>query len=182
MVQIGAKLLERLAAAVELGGRRGQPLALCIHLAGCTPLRDDHLLPVEAELLEVFFLIALELLASGHELIPDPAGTPSSPSRDWVFADGAPGKIGFIDSVSAPFCDQCNRVRLTADGKLRTCLFSLEETELLGILRDPGWDEEAADRELGRAIVAAVWRKEPGHKINHADFVRSSRTMSQIGG
>jgi cyclic pyranopterin phosphate synthase len=119
----------------------------------------------------------LERIAERHALIPDPEGDPSAPSRDYVFADGAPGKIGFINSVTEPFCEQCNRVRITADGKLRTCLFSLSETNLLELIRSG-----ASDASIAAAFRDAVWRKEPGHKINQPDFVRSSRTMSQIGG
>jgi GTP 3',8-cyclase len=112
-----------------------------------------------------------------YPLRPESVERGRSPSRDHVFEDGAGGKIGFINSVSEPFCESCNRVRLTADGKLRTCLFSLLETDLRHLLR-----EGADDATIARVIRDAVWRKEPGHKINEADFVRSARTMSQIGG
>jgi cyclic pyranopterin phosphate synthase len=123
-----------------------------------------------------------ERIAERWPLRPDPGAAPHAPSKDWVFADGAPGKIGFIDSVSEPFCDSCNRVRLTADGKLRTCLFSLGETDLLELLRSPSLEIAAADLAIADAIVRAVWVKEPGHKINDPDFVRANRSMSQIGG
>ena len=112
-----------------------------------------------------------------HPLVPDPAADPRSPSRDYLFADGRGGKIGFINSVTEPFCDSCNRVRLTSDGKFRTCLFSVEETDLRQLLRSG-----AGDDEIAAAIRAAVLRKEPGHKINQPDFVFASRSMSQIGG
>ncbi|MCZ6795290.1 MAG: GTP 3',8-cyclase MoaA [Planctomycetota bacterium] len=124
---------------------------------------------------------ALRRIAALHELAPDPDASPSAPSRDFVFVDGAPGKVGFIDSVSQPFCDQCNRIRITADGKLRTCLFSVEETDLMAILRGGSSREERA-REIARVVRAAVWKKEPGHRIGQADFVRANRSMSQIGG
>lgn len=102
---------------------------------------------------------------------------PSSTSRDYVFEDGI-GRIGFINPVSEPFCSACNRIRLTADGRLRTCLFSIEETSLLDSLR-AGLD----DAELEQVIRAAVWRKELKHHINEgAYFVRPNRSMSQIGG
>ncbi len=130
---------------------------------------------------------SLERMVSGEEvreaihaeypLEPDPEQNPHAPSQDWVFADGAGGKIGFINSVSEPFCDQCNRVRITADGKLRTCLFSIDETDLLSLVRGG-----KSDAEIAAAIRAAVWDKEPGHKINQPDFVPASRSMSQIGG
>jgi len=99
------------------------------------------------------------------------------PSSRFEFADGAPGELGFINSVSAPFCERCNRVRITADGQLRTCLFSVTETDLRAPLRG-----DADDAELERIIRDAVWHKEPGHRINEPDFVRPARSMSQIGG
>jgi len=119
----------------------------------------------------------LQRIHALHPLREESAARGRSPSRDHVFEDGAGGKIGFINSVSEPFCDSCNRIRLTADGKLRTCLFSLVETDLRSLLRGG-----ADDSMIARTIRDAVWRKEPGHRINEADFVRSERTMSQIGG
>ena len=119
----------------------------------------------------------LRRIQAVHPLREEGGGRGRSPSRDHVFEDGAGGKIGFINSVSEPFCESCNRVRLTADGKLRTCLFSLVETDLRQLLR-----EGADDAAIARVIENAVLRKEPGHRINEADFVRSERTMSQIGG
>ncbi len=118
-----------------------------------------------------------ERIGAVYPLVADPGQDPRSPSRDYVFADGAGGKIGFINSVSEPFCESCNRVRITADGKLRTCLFSVRETDLRALLRGGAGDEEIAG-----AIRAAVWEKEPGHRINQPDFVFASRSMSQIGG
>ncbi len=98
------------------------------------------------------------------------------PADRFVFEDGI-GEIGFISSVSEPFCEHCNRVRMTSDGKLRTCLFSLVETDLKAMLR-----EGASDEDIERAIRDAVAKKEAGHLINQPTFVRPSRTMSQIGG
>ncbi len=118
-----------------------------------------------------------ERIERRHPLLPDPAQDPRSPSKDYVFADGVGGKIGFINSVSEPFCDSCNRIRITADGKLRTCLFSVLETDLRALLR-----AGASDGEISAAIRERVWEKEPGHKINQPDFVFASRSMSQIGG
>ena len=112
-----------------------------------------------------------------HPVMRDPQSPPTAPSCDYVFSDGAGGKIGFINSVTEPFCDSCCRIRVTADGKLRTCLFSTGELDLLQPLRSG-----ASDEDIGGKIRAAVWEKEPGHKINSADFVRASRPMSQIGG
>ena len=124
----------------------------------------------------------LETIARAYPLEPDPAGSAASPSRDWVFRDGAPGKVGFIDSVSEPFCDRCNRIRITADGKLRTCLFSLGETDLMPLVRRADLEPTEADRRIAEALRRAVWDKEPGHRINQPDFVRANRSMSQIGG
>ncbi|HWP81621.1 MAG TPA: GTP 3',8-cyclase MoaA, partial [Bacteroidota bacterium] len=94
----------------------------------------------------------------------------------YVFEDGL-GEVGFISSVSEPFCDHCDRIRITSDGKLRTCLFSLVETDLKKLLRDG-----AGDEELKRRVIRAVQEKEEGHLINQPGFVRPERTMSQIGG
>jgi cyclic pyranopterin phosphate synthase len=101
---------------------------------------------------------------------------PSATARVYRFADGK-GKIGFIDPVSDPFCGDCNRIRLTADGKLRTCLFSLNETDLRSPLRDG-----SSDDELDAIIRAAVWKKELKHHVNEPGFVQPLRTMSAIGG
>ena len=101
---------------------------------------------------------------------------PSATARVYRFADGR-GRIGFINPISEPFCADCNRIRLTADGKLRTCLFSLNETDLRGPMR-----EGADDRELERIIRAAVWRKELKHHIGEPGFIQPVRTMSAIGG
>lgn len=117
-----------------------------------------------------------------HAIELDPTVDPRAPSRDWVFSDGAPGKIGFIDSVSEPFCELCNRIRITADGKLRTCLFSTRETDLRALLRRPDEADALVDRDVALAIKSAVWNKEPGHQINDPEFVRANRSMSQIGG
>ncbi|HEX8753867.1 MAG TPA: hypothetical protein VF731_10665 [Solirubrobacterales bacterium] len=101
---------------------------------------------------------------------------PSATARVFGFADGR-GEIGFVNPVSEPFCAQCNRVRLTAEGKLRTCLFSLGETDLRGPLR-----EGAGDAELQSLIRAAVWRKELKPRVNEPGFQQPPRTMSAIGG
>jgi cyclic pyranopterin phosphate synthase len=97
-------------------------------------------------------------------------------AQRFAFADGA-GEVGFINPVSEPFCDTCDRVRLTADGQYRTCLFSTWETDLRAPLR-----AGASDDELERVIREATWRKELKHHINDAGFQRASRSMSQIGG
>jgi cyclic pyranopterin phosphate synthase len=102
---------------------------------------------------------------------------PSSTSRRFTFADGV-GEIGFINPVSQPFCGTCNRIRLTADGQVRTCLFSVDEWDLRGPLRSGVTDTELAD-----ILIEAVSHKELKHKINEGEaFQRASRSMSQIGG
>jgi cyclic pyranopterin phosphate synthase len=98
------------------------------------------------------------------------------PADRYAFEDGV-GEIGFISSVSEPFCTHCNRVRITSDGKLRTCLFSLHETDLRALVR-----RGASDEEIKQTIRTAIVSKEEGHLINRPEFVRPSRTMSQIGG
>jgi cyclic pyranopterin phosphate synthase len=100
----------------------------------------------------------------------------SSTARRFRFADGA-GELGFVNPVSEPFCSSCDRIRLTADGQLRTCLFSRREWDLKKPLR-----EGATDPELTQLLRFAVQHKELKHRINDPGFVRASRSMSQIGG
>jgi cyclic pyranopterin phosphate synthase len=106
-----------------------------------------------------------------------PIGHANEPATSYAFTDGAPGRIGVIASVTEPFCDSCNRLRLTAEGQVRSCLFALEETDLREPMRGG-----ASDDELRTLIRTAVWRKWSGHRINHADFVQPARSMSMIGG
>ena len=101
----------------------------------------------------------------------------SETARRYRFSDGAPGEIGLIAPVTQPFCGHCSRIRLTADGKLRTCLFSKEDHDLRGLLREGASDEEITDY-----IRLVVDDKEEGHRINAPDFVPPSRTMVFIGG
>jgi GTP 3',8-cyclase len=105
------------------------------------------------------------------------SGHGNEPATSYRFADGAPGGIGVIASVTEPFCDTCNRMRLTAEGQARSCLFALEETDLRGPMR-----AGATDEELAGLIRANVWAKWSGHRINHPDFVQPQRSMSMIGG
>jgi GTP 3',8-cyclase len=97
-------------------------------------------------------------------------------ARRYRFADGN-GEMGFISPVSEPFCGDCNRIRLTAEGQLRTCLFSMNETDLCSPLRDG-----ATDAELEELVRDAVWRKELKHHVNDPGFVQPARSMSRIGG
>jgi cyclic pyranopterin phosphate synthase len=101
---------------------------------------------------------------------------PSATATIWRFADGR-GRIGFINPVSEPFCSDCNRIRLTAEGALRTCLFSMREHDLRGPLRNG-----ASDDDLEQLIRDAVWAKELKHRVNDPGFVQPARTMSAIGG
>jgi GTP 3',8-cyclase len=110
-----------------------------------------------------------------YPLEPEPR-EPHATARVYRFADGK-GKIGFINPVSEPFCGDCNRVRLTADGRLRTCLFSLNETDLRALIR-----AGADDGELERVIRDAVWRKELKHHVGEPGFIQPARSMSAIGG
>lgn len=109
-------------------------------------------------------------------LVPRQKSNPSAPASDFRFADGR-GHIGLIASVSEPFCGTCNRFRLTADGKLRNCLFSLEETDIRPLIREDGSDEQIA-----AAMLSCVAAKKAGHQINSADFVQPDRPMYSIGG
>jgi cyclic pyranopterin phosphate synthase len=108
-------------------------------------------------------------------LVREPARG-AAPADRWRYADGR-GSIGVIPSVTRPFCGECDRVRLTADGQLRTCLFATSEHDLRGPLR-----AGASNDELAAIIVAAVGAKWAGHHINQVQFIRPARSMSQIGG
>jgi cyclic pyranopterin phosphate synthase len=114
-------------------------------------------------------------IEAAFPLVPADGGP--HPAARYRFADGAPGAVGFISSVTEPFCDTCNRVRITADGQFRSCLFTLEEFDLRGPLR-----AGASDGELEAVVRRAVAAKWAGHRIDHPDFVRPDRSMSMIGG
>src|SRR5204863_5539829 len=115
------------------------------------PLDADHAWTPEQVLSGAEIRDAIDQV---YPLEPEPR-EPHATARVYRFADGQ-GKIGFINPVSEPFCGDCNRIRLTADGKLRTCLFSAHETDLLSPMR-----AGATDRDLERIVRDAVWRKEP---------------------
>jgi cyclic pyranopterin phosphate synthase len=106
----------------------------------------------------------------------EPVAHGPEPASRFRYADGA-GEIGVIASVTQPFCASCDRVRITADGQFRTCLFALDETDLRAVLRDGGSDDD-----VEAAIRAAVAGKWAGHQIGNVTFVRPPRSMSQIGG
>lgn len=121
---------------------------------------------------------ASEILAAVERAYPLKATERGAdPAAGFRFADGSPGGIGVISSVTDPFCGSCNRIRLTADGHVRACLFALEETDLLAMLRGG-----ACDDEIETAVRATVDSKWAGHSIGTSAFVRPRRTMSGIGG
>lgn len=109
-------------------------------------------------------------------LVPVGRERPSAPATSWRFADGR-GEVQFVSSVTEPFCTQCDRIRLTADGQLRTCLFATDETDLRGPLR-----QGATDDELARIVEEAVWVKPAGHRIGAEGWSYEGRSMSRIGG
>ena len=98
------------------------------------------------------------------------------PAARFAYADGV-GDVGVIASVTEPFCDDCDRVRITADGKFQTCLFALDDYDLRAVVRDGG-----TDADIAAVIEAAVGKKWAGHHIGQVDFIRPARSMSQIGG
>jgi GTP 3',8-cyclase len=190
--------LDRVIAGIEAADRAGlTPLKInCVVIAGSN---DDEVVDFaryaratghEVRFIEYMPLDAeqswerakvmssaeiLQRIDAVHPLRPVRHGT--EPATSYRFADGAPGGVGVIGSVTEPFCDTCNRLRLTADGHLRVCLFALGETDLRTLLR-----EGASDDEIAGAIRTAVWGKWAGHKINHPDFERPAWSMSMIGG
>jgi len=115
------------------------------------------------------------ILSTKYDLVEEPR-EPAATARVFTFADGE-GRLGFIDPVSNPFCGDCDRIRLTAEGKLRTCLFSIGETDLRTPLRTG-----ATDNEIEALIRDAVWRKELKHRVGDEGFVQPPRSMSAIGG
>jgi cyclic pyranopterin phosphate synthase len=135
----------------------------------------DQVVPA-AEILEkidaVFPLASVAEPGSGHV----------EPAERFAYADGI-GDVGVIASVTEPFCDNCDRIRITAEGKLRTCLFALDEYDLRSIVRDgTGASDADIDHRLAAEIARAVGTKWAGHRIGQVDFIRPNRSMSQIGG
>jgi cyclic pyranopterin phosphate synthase len=134
-------------------------------LDGGDTWRNDQVV-TQAEILERIAAVhPIEPVARGHE-----------PAERFRYLDGR-GEVGVIPSVTRPFCEQCDRIRLTADGQLRSCLFSLEDHDLRGVLRSGGSDDD-----LSTAIERCVSAKWAGHAINQVQFVKPRRSMSQIGG
>ena len=118
----------------------------------------------------------LDRLAADFHLTPDPVERGSAPAETYLVDDG-PARVGVIASVTKPFCGDCDRVRLTADGQVRTCLFAREESDLRGALRAGASDAEIADRWR-----SAMWGKRAGHGIDDVSFLQPQRPMAAIGG
>ena len=118
-----------------------------------------------------------EIIKTIGEAFPiEPVERGNEPAERWRYSDGN-GEVGVIASVTKPFCGNCDRVRLTAEGQFRTCLFAVDEFDMRSLLRSEANDEAIAD-----AISAAVGTKWAGHSIGQVNFIRPKRTMSQIGG
>lgn len=115
-------------------------------------------------------------LTQKYDLTPDPSHRGSAPAETWL-VDGGPQTVGIIGSVSRPFCGACDRTRITADGQVRSCLFSRDESDLRAALRGGASDEEIAERWR-----IAMWHKPAGHGINDPKFLQPARPMSAIGG
>src|SRR5947209_3511242 len=133
------------------------------------PLDADHAWSEDAVLTGDEIRAILERVHPLEELPREPSAT----ARVFRFRDGSGGEIGFVNPVSEPFCADCNRVRLTSDGKLRTCLFSMHETDMRGPLRSG-----ASDDQLEEIVRDAVWRKELKHRVGEPGFRQPPRTMS----
>jgi cyclic pyranopterin phosphate synthase len=154
--------------------RFGRERGIEIRYIEFMPLDAQNLWDRERVLLADQMIAMLEREIGPLEEIPD--GDPRAPATEYRFADGI-GRIGFIASVSRPFCLNCNRIRLTSDGKLRYCLFAIDETDVRSILRDGGSDDDV--RSAIRASVQAKWI---GHEINSSQFIAPPRPMYSIGG
>jgi cyclic pyranopterin phosphate synthase len=119
----------------------------------------------------------LQRIEERHKLVPIHKDDPSETALKYVFADGAQGEIGIIAPVTQAFCGACSRLRMTADGNLRTCLFSMTDHNIKDRIRRGDKRED-----LRQFMIDTVWKKEPGHRINEPDFVQPPRTMVFIGG
>jgi cyclic pyranopterin phosphate synthase len=118
-----------------------------------------------------------EAIEAVFALTPTNADDPHSTARTYHFADGVAGQIGFIAPVSEPFCGACSRLRLTADGNVRPCLFSTKEWSVMPLLRGGASDTEIAD-----FLIDVTWTKLAGHTISAPTFVQPQRPMSAVGG
>ncbi len=154
--------------------RFGRERGIEIRYIEFMPLDSQGLWDKSKVLLQDDMLKMLEQGIGPLEEIPD--RDPRAPASEYRFKDGI-GQVGFIASVSKPFCMNCNRIRLTSDGKLRYCLFAIEETDLKGLLRDGSSDSAIAD-----TIRENIRQKWVGHEINTVQFVAPPRPMHSIGG
>ena len=122
----------------------------------------------------------LESLSQAFDITPLPQrGT--APAEEF-YVDGGPATVGVIASVTRPFCGTCDRLRLTADGQLRNCLFARDETDLRAVLRDDSLTADEREAEVRRRLHSSVLAKLPGHGINDPSFIQPPRPMSAIGG
>lgn len=193
------KGLDRVLAGIETAQRVGFK-RIRLNAVSIRGLTEDQIIPL-AEFarrrgLELRFIEYMPLDAERHwdhdqvlsgdevrsiidrqvgALEPVPTGDPSQPAVDYRYADGA-ARVGFINSVTQPFCNRCNRLRLTADGQVRNCLFSTVEWDARALLRAD------ADEQLADLIQACVGAKRAGHGIDTPEFMRPERAMYQIGG
>ena len=121
-----------------------------------------------------------QMLSEEFDLTPVPVRG-SAPAEEF-FVDGGPDTVGIIASVTRPFCGNCDRMRLTADGQLRNCLFARDELDLRAVLRDDRLDDAGIETEIRRRLHASVAAKKPGHGIDDPSFIQPQRPMSAIGG
>ena len=119
----------------------------------------------------------LQRIEERHKLVPIDRNSPSETALKYGFADGAPGEIGVIAPVTMPFCGACSRLRLTADGNLRTCLFSMVDHNVRERIR-----QGETRNQIAQFMIDTVLKKKAGHRINEPDFIQPPRTMSFIGG
>lgn len=157
------------------------PALLRFALAHGYELRFIEQMPLDAQhgWTREAMVTAEEILAqlrAAFTLDEDPAPRGAAPAETWL-VDGGPARVGVIGSVTRPFCGDCDRTRLTADGQVRSCLFSTGETDLRAMLR-----EGADDSELADAWRVTMWGKLPGHGVNDPTFLQPPRPMSAIGG
>jgi GTP 3',8-cyclase len=151
----------------EFGRERG----VTVRFIEWMPLDADRQWQSEAVVSQAEIVAAIDAV---HPI--DPVARGSQPAERFVYRDGA-GEVGVIPSVTRPFCDSCDRIRLTAEGRLRSCLFAVDEADLRALVRGGATDDEVADEV--RRCVAGKWA---GHMIGQVTFVRPRRSMSQIGG
>ena len=158
---------DEIADFVDFGRRKG------------TEVRFIEFMPLDADGIWTNDLVVGvdEILARVNEASPvEPVERTSAPASRYRFADGV-GSVGIVSSVSDSFCSTCDRVRLTADGQFRNCLFAVTETDVRALLRS-----DAGDDDIAAALEGSVASKWAGHQINRVNFIRPRRSMSQIGG